>query len=204
MKTAIFTSVLSLGMLVAACGKDNKNDGQTIEEIPTALAGTYNTDCTKNGVLGLSSTDRELAFSRLGDFDKKEVYYSGSECADAPSLTYKVKGTAQDKGKNPADQTLELLNFSVNDAFLTPGTEAIVTTMNASSFCGKKDWVIGQEVSIGGLDCNGFTIKKGDVIPEIYDDRDGTLFFGKSFALLLKQTGERPTQVDESIPYHKK
>jgi len=193
-----------MGLLSGACGKDDDDkDGQTIDQIPTELAGTYKSDCVANGVLGLSSTSRELSFSAVGDFDKKETYFSGDACAEAPSLTYKVNGTAQAVGKLPSDPSLEMLNFAVNDAYLTPGTEAIVNTMNTTRFCGKNDWAIGTEVSIAALDCSGFTIKKGDTINDVYDDRDGTLYFGKTFALLLKQTGERPTEVDTEVPYHK-
>lgn len=203
MKLAIASSMIAISLLSFACKDDDNNDGQTIEEIPNQLAGTYKTDCTANGVLDLSSTNRTLEFSSVGDFDKQEVYYAGDSCADAPALTYKVKGTVQAKGALPENAELDMLNFSVNTALLTPGTQAIVTTLNATNFCGKKDWAVGLEVSIDSLDCDGFTIKKGDVISDVYDDKDGTLYFGKTFALLLNQTGDRPTEVDLDVPYHK-
>ena len=202
MKTAIVSSVLALGLLSVACGKDN-NNGQTIENIPSQLAGTYKTDCTKNSLLGLTSTDRQLSFSRVGDFDRTEVYYSGAACDSAPALTYKVSGTVQEQGKLPADKTLDMLNFAVSKASITPGTDALVTAMNTTRFCGKADWAINTEAQIDSVDCSGFTIKKGDVIQDVYDNRDGTLYFGKKFALLLKETGDRPTTVDADIPYHK-
>lgn len=203
MKTALVSSVLAFGLLSVACGKDNKNDGQTIENIPTQLAGTYKTDCTQNSVLGLTSTDRTLSFSSVGDFDRTEVYHTGSACDSAPALTYKVHGTVQEQGKLPSDQTLDMLNFAVSSASLVPGTDALVKTMNVTKFCGKADWALNTEVAIDSLDCSGFTIKKGDVIQDVYDNRDGTLFFGKKFALLLKETGARPSTVDTNVPYHK-
>ena len=79
----------------------------------------------------------------------------------------------------------------------------MVDTLNTTSFCGKKDWAISVETSIAELKCNAFTIAKGEVIQDVYDDRDGTLFFGKKFALLLNGTGERPTEVDAELPYKK-
>jgi hypothetical protein len=203
MKLALASSMLAIGLLSFACDKDDDNDGQTIEEIPNQLAGTYKTDCTANGVLELSSSNRSIDFSSVGDFDKQEIYYAGDSCTDAPALTYKVKGTVQDKGTLPENGELNMLNFSVNTAVLTPGTQALVNTMNTLKFCGKTDWAVGAESNIESLDCDGFTIKKGDVISDVYDDKDGTLYFGKTFALLLKQTGERPTEVDLDTPYHK-
>lgn len=202
MKTAFASSIVSLVLLASACGDDN-NDGQTIENIPTQLAGSYKTDCTANSVLGLSSTNRRISFSSVGDFDKTETYYAGSACADAPALTYKVSGTVQEQGKLPANTELDMLNFAVSSASIIPGTEALVTTLNTTKFCGKTDWALNSEVSIDSLDCSGFSIKKGDVIQDVYDDRDGTLYFGKAFALLLNETATRPTEIDEDIPYHK-
>lgn len=203
MKTAIVSSVLALGLFSVACGKDDNNDGQTVENIPTQLAGTYKTDCTQNSVLGLTSTDRQLDFSAVGDFDRTEIYYTGDACGSAPALTYKVSGTVQEQGKLPSDQTLDMLNFAVSNASIIPGTDALVATMNTTRFCGKTDWALNTEVSIDSLDCSGFTIKKGDVIQDVYDDREGTLYFGKKFALLLKETGDRPTEIDEDVAYHK-
>ncbi|RYZ87011.1 MAG: hypothetical protein EOP04_12690 [Proteobacteria bacterium] len=202
MKIALLSSVLALGLLSGACSDDD-DDKNPADQIPNQLAGLYKTDCSQNGVLGLTSTAREIDLTAIGGFDRKEMYYGGDACTDAVALTYRVTGTVQSQGALPENTQLDLINFSVSEAYITPGTDALVTTLNTTKFCGKSDWAIGQEVTIGGLDCNGFTIRKGDVIPEVYEDVDGTLYFGKKFALLLNQTGERPTEVDMDLPYHK-
>lgn len=206
MKVAFASSILALGLFGYACGdsSDDKNDGQTVENIPNQLAGDYKTACTANSdLLGLGSSTRELSFSSVGDFDKKEVYFSGESCSEAPGLTYRVVGTVSNQGKLPENPELDLINFTIAEAYLTPGTQTLVDTMNNTSFCGKKDWALNTEASIASLNCNDFTIKKGDVVQDVYDDRDGTLYFGKKFALLLKQTGDRPTEVDLDLPYNK-
>ena len=202
MKFAMASSVLAFGLLNFACS-DDSNDGQTIENIPNQLAGDYKTACTKNSALGLTSSIRELSFSSVGDFDKKEVYFAKGDCSEAPALTYKVVGTASNQGKLPENQELDLINFTVAEAYLTPSTQFLVDTLNTTSFCGKKDWAVNVEASIADLSCNDFTISRGEVIQDVYDDRDGTLFFGKKFALLLNQTDERPTEVDLELPYNK-
>lgn len=203
MKNFTLPAFVALSLLSFACGKDDdNNDGQTIEEIPTQFAGTFRTDCLPNSQLNLSHATRELKISNVGDFDKKEVYYSDA-CASAPSLVYKVVGTVQNKGKLPEDQTLDMLNFSVNEAYITAGSEDVVNVLNTTRFCGKNDWVLNQETSIAGLNCQNFAISKGEVIQDVVEDQDGTLYFGKKFALLLNETGERPTEVDMDVPYHK-
>lgn len=203
MKKFLATSILALGLIQTACSDDDKNDGQTIENIPNQLAGDYKTGCTENSALGLTSSTRELSFSSVGDFDKKEVYYTDDACAESAALTYKVVGTVSNQGKLPENQELDMINFTIAEALITPGTQALVDTLNTTSFCGKQDWALNVEASVAELNCNDFTIAKGEVIQDVYDDRDGTLFFGKKFALLLNETGDRPVEIDDSLPYNK-
>lgn len=204
MKIALLSSVLALSMVSYACKDDDSNDGQTIENIPNQLAGDYRVACSQNSVLGLTSTVRDLSFSSVGDFDKKETYYADDACGEAPALTYRVVGTVAALGDLPSNPTLDLINFTVAEAYITPGTQALVDTLNTTNFCGQKDWALNTEKSIADLECNDFTIAKGAVIEDVYEDRDGTLYFGKKFALLLNETGERPTEVDLDLPYAKR
>ncbi|RYZ89912.1 MAG: hypothetical protein EOP04_05510 [Proteobacteria bacterium] len=203
MKLAIASSILALGLVSFACKDDDDNDGQTIENIPNQLSGDYKTACTENSALGLTSSTRELSFSSVGDFDRKEVYFTNDNCTDVAGLTYRVVGTASVPGKLPENVELDVINFQIGEAYITPGNQALTDTLNATSFCGVKDWALNVEKSIADLQCNDFAIKKGEVIQDVYDDRDGTLFFGKKFALLLNEDDARPTEVDLSLPYNK-
>lgn len=197
-------SFVALSLLAFACGDDDdKNDGQTIEEIPDQFTGTFRTDCLPTTFFEQSHATRELHISMLGDFDKKEVYFADA-CESAPALVYKVVGTVAEKGKLPEDERLDMINFSVNDAYITAGNQSVVNFLNTTNFCGKSNWVLNQETSIAGLNCRDFAIEKGEVIEDVVEDIDGTLYFGKTFALLLNETGERPTEVDMDVPYHKK
>ncbi len=202
MKFVIASSLLALGLTSFAC-KDDNNDGQTVENIPNQLAGSYKAQCAQNSVLGLTSTARDISFSSVGDFDKKEVYFTDSSCGGSAALTYRVVGTVASVGKLPENNELDMINFTIGDAYITPGTQALVDTLNATSFCGKKDWALNAEAKISDAKCNDFTITKGEVIQDVYEERDGTLYFGKKFALLLNETGDRPTEVDMDLPYAK-
>jgi hypothetical protein len=203
MKLAVASSILALALTGFACKDDDKNDGQTIENIPNQLSGAYKTACTENSALGLTSSTRSLDFSSVGDFDRKEVYFSNDSCTGTAGLTYRVVGTVSVPGALPENTQLDIINFQIGEAYITPGTQALVDTLNATSFCGAKDWALNVEKSIADLQCNDFAIKKGEVIQDVYDDRDGTLYFGKKFALLLNEDDARPTEVDLDLPYNK-
>ncbi len=197
-------SLLALSLFVLpACGdNDDDNNDNVIEEIPTNYVGLYKTDCVANSVLDLSHTIRTIDIQADGGFSRTEEYFGSDSCQDS-GLKLRVDGTVQEKGDLPENPQLDMLNFSVSDVFITVNSEALQKTLNATKFCGVSDWAVGQERTVSGADCRGFTIKKGDVIQEVVDDREGTLYFGRNFALLLNQTNDRPTEIDENVPYHK-
>jgi len=196
-------SLIALSLLVLpACGKDDNNDNNAVEEIPTNYVGLYKTDCVANTVLDLSHTIRTVDMRANGGFTRTEQYYSDDNCQQG-ALALRVEGTVQEKGDLPEDPKLDMLNFSVSEVYIKVGTDGLRNTLNATKFCGITDWATNQERDVSGKDCNGFTIKKGDVVQEVVDDRDGTLYFGNNFALLLNRTDDRPTAIDDKIPYHK-
>jgi hypothetical protein len=54
-------SILALSLLILpACGDDDDNDNNVVEEIPTNYLGLYKTDCIANSVLDLSHTIRTV------------------------------------------------------------------------------------------------------------------------------------------------
>lgn len=197
-------SLIALSLLVLpACGDDDDdNNDNVVEEIPTNYVGLYKTDCIANTVLDLSHTVRTVDIQADGGFTRGEEYFSDDNCQQS-ALQLRVGGTVQEKGDLPEDPKLDMLNFSVSDVYIKVNSEALKDTLNSTNFCGFSDWTVGQERDVSGADCSGFTIKKGDVIQEVVDDREGTLYFGNNFALLLNKTDDRPTAIDEKIPYHK-
>jgi hypothetical protein len=114
-----------------------------------------------------------------------------------------VEGTVQEKGDLPENPELDMLNFSVSEVYIKLNSEVLQNALNTTNFCGISDWAVGQERDVSGADCRGFSIKKGDVIQEVVDDREGTLYFANNFALLLSKTDDRPNVIDDKIPYHK-
>lgn len=196
-------SLIALSLLILpACGDNDDNDNNAVEEIPTNYLGLYKTDCVASTVLGLSHTIRTVDLQADGGFSRGEAYFSDDKCQQS-ALELRVEGTAQEKGDLPENPELDMLNFSVSEVYIKVNNEVLQTTLNTTSFCGFTDWAVGQERDVSGADCRGFTIKKGDVIQEVVDDREGTLYFANSFALLLNKTDDRPLAIDDKIPYHK-
>jgi hypothetical protein len=195
-------SLIALSLLVLpACGKDD-DDNNAIVEIPSNYIGLYKTDCVANTALDMTHTIRTVDMRANGGFTRREEYFTDGACQKG-GLALRVEGTVQEKGDLPEDPKLDMLNFSVSDVYITVNNEALKNTLNTTRFCGISDWAVGKERDVSGADCRGFTIKRGDVIQEVVDDRDGTLYFGNNFALLLNNTNDRPTAIDEKVPYHK-
>ncbi|WP_141733456.1 hypothetical protein [Oligoflexus tunisiensis] len=198
-------SLIALSLLILpACGDnddDDKNDN-VVEEIPTNYIGLYKTDCIASTALDLSHSIRTVDIQADGGFSRTEEYFGDEACQDS-GLALRVDGTVQEKGDLPENPQLDMLNFSVNDVYITVNSDTLKDVLNTTRFCGITDWAVGQERNVAGADCRGFAIKKGDVIQEVVDDREGTLYFGKNFALLLNQTSDRPTEIDDEVPYHK-
>jgi len=215
MKHKLATLILALGLFPLAACNDDSDDGKVIVQNPegtkptvgpvpdtsVALVGTsFETNCLRKGVLDLTSSTRTFSFQTGGGFEKREVYFLGDDCGVAPYLRYRVVGTMTDRGQDPAHPGIYQADFTVQDAFLTVTNENQRITFNTGAFCGKTDWTLDQEVSIGGLNCEGFTIRSGDVIPEVYAKEDKTLYFGEAFVLLLNAS-VRPTGLDRDVPY---
>ncbi len=195
-------SLIALSLLVLpACGDNDDNDDNAIEEIPTNYIGLYKTDCIANTVLDLSHTIRTVDMQADGGFARSEEYFS--DACQTSALQLRVEGTVQEKGDLPENPQLDMLNFSVSEVYIKVNTDLLKNTLNTTKFCGISDWAVGQERDVSGADCRGFTIKKGDVVQEVVDDREGTLYFGNNFALLLNKTDDRPNAIDEKIPFHK-
>jgi hypothetical protein len=174
-----------------------------VPETNTSIAlmnKTFETNCLTRGALDLKSSTREIAFTDASSFVKKESYFLGDDCGVSPYLNYRVTGTYSEAVVDSAAARIHSIDYTVSDAFLTPTNETQVVSFNTTSFCGKTDWALDTEVSIVGLSCTGFTVKAGDVIPDVYAQEDNTIYFGESFSLLLNGSS-RPTGLDRDVPY---
>lgn len=199
-------AVLSVPLAAMACKKDEKTSetGKKLENTPAELRGTWQSPCVGTTTLNLVSTQREYVFNAIGDFDRVERYYSDSNCQNLVA-TYKVVGTVETKGSNPAKPDLDMINFTVNEASMTVKSDSILNDLNTMKLCGKSDWKVNEEVQVTNAECEGSQVQKGGVQFDSYDIRDGQLYLGQKFLFLAKDNAsERPTELDSKVPYMKK
>lgn len=204
--TKFLATILALPLALAACKDDNDDTtetGKKLETTPEELRGTWLSGCVKTTVLGLTSTQREYILNAIGDFDRKERYFSDANCQNLVA-TYKVIGTVEAKGQNPDKPEIDMLNFTINNAYLTLNADNITGVLNTTRLCGKADWAVGAETEVTNADCQGSTVKKGEVQFDSYDVRDGQLYLGQKFLFLAKENAnDRPTQLATDVPYAK-
>ena len=196
--------LLSTTLLVSSCGIINTAEkGKKSEENAPELAGDWKSACVANSALKLSHTQRDFNFNAIGDFDKTESFFKDDLC-DESFVTYQVMGTYDEKGENPENADIQMINFTVNEANLTADTGGAVTILNGLKFCGISDWKMGEERNITSQDCTGFKVNKGDVIFESYklEDNNSDLYLGQKFVFLAKDnSNERPKDVNKNAGF---
>jgi hypothetical protein len=203
------TTILAAGiMLIAglACKKDEKTSetGKKLESTPADLRGTWQSGCVGTTTLNMVASQREYVFNAIGDFDRLERYFSDANCQNLVA-TYKVVGTVEVKGPNPDEHGVDMINFTVNEAYMTVKSEAILEKLNAMKFCGRSDWRLNEDVHVTNAECEGSKVQKGGVQFESYDIRNGQLYMGQTLMFLGKDNAsDRPTELDLKAPYSKK
>lgn len=200
--------VLALGLAFTACNDDDDDTtetGKAITATPEELDGRWLTGCLPSDVLEVTHTQREYIFNRIGDFDKVERFYNDDSCTE-PVAEYKVIGTVKTEGKatEANDAEAEQINFSINEASFKVLSENALTLMNGLSLCGKSDWKLNEEVTVLDANCLGSTVRKGDVYFELYDVKEGQLYFGQNFVFLTKTSADaRPSSLNLEVPFAK-
>jgi hypothetical protein len=189
-----------------ACKKDEKTSetGRKLESTPAELRGTWQSSCMGTRTLNMVSSQREYVFNAIGDFDRLERTFSDPNCQNL-AATYKVVGTVEVKGSNPEKIGLTMINFTVNEAYMTVKAEATLQQLNAMKFCGRSDWRVNEDVHVTNAECEGSKVQKGGVQFDSYKIRDGQLFMGQKLMFLGKDdASERPTELDWTAPFVRK
>ncbi len=197
---------LALPLALLSCKKDERTSevGRKLESTPADLRGTWQTDCMGTNTLQTVSSRREYVFNAIGDFDRFERYYSDAHCQNLVA-TYKVVGTVEVKGPYPERPGLDMINFTVNEAYITVKSESILPALNAMRLCGRMDWQVNEDVHVSNAECEGSKVQKGGVQFDSYDIRKGQLFLGQKLMFLAQDNAsERPTELDIKTPYSKK
>jgi hypothetical protein len=119
--------------------------------------------------------------------------------------TYKVIGTLETKGPNPDNPNLNMINFTVNEAFITVTNASIIEDLNQMKLCGRTAWQVAEPVHVTHASCEGSKVQKGGVQFDSYALRNGQLYFGGGSLFLAKDNAsERPSELDESVPYSRR
>ncbi len=191
--------------LLSGCGSDKTADKAAKMRLSDSdIAGGWKSNCAAADILGLAFVQKEFNSSILGDFDKTERYSANNDCTDV-GLKYHVVGTYAAFDSDVETGEVTRINFTIDRAMLTVGSEAILKVLNGTNFCGKSDWVLNKEVGITGLDCPGFTVNQGDVIFDVYQVKNDRLYFGqKLFMLSDDDASSRPESVGTDVIYQKR
>ncbi|WP_141734137.1 hypothetical protein [Oligoflexus tunisiensis] len=192
-----------LALVQPACKRDEKTSetGQKLRSTPTELRGTWLSDCMSTTTLNAVSSQREFVINAIGDFDRLERYYSDPNCQHLVA-TYKVVGTVETKGPNPDKPDLEMINFTVNEAYITVTSDTILDDLNRMKLCGHTDWSVAEPVHVTNAACEGSKVQKGGVQFDSYDIRDGHLYLGESLMFLAKDNAsDRPSELDLKVPF---
>lgn len=199
-------ATLVFPLVLLGCKKDEKTSetGKKLENTPADLRGTWQSACLGTTTLNMVSSQRVYVFNAIGDFDRLERYFSDANCQNLVA-TYKVIGTVEVKGSNPDKPDVDMINFTVNEAYMTVKSESVLEQLNAMKFCGRSDWRLNEDVHVTNAECEGSKVQKGGVQFDSYDIRDGQLYLGQKLMFLGKDNAsDRPTELDTKAPYSKK
>jgi hypothetical protein len=107
---------------------------------------------------------------------------------------------------NPeADQTARPIDLTIGTVFITLHTDTLVNSYNDRSFCGG-GWVLDVERAITRDMCvsGGVSSSEPDIIYELFEIRDNTIFFGaKDADHNGRSSSKRPVVIDDSRGYAK-
>lgn len=199
-------AALSLG----ACGDggDSPDSEAITQTTPLELRGRWKSSCSPSILPLFKNAQREYAFNALGDFDRYERFYSDAACENLVA-EHKIIGLASvpEAAEDLGASAPRPIDFIVNDVSLKLSDVALVNRLNAEKLCGRTDWQAGEEVLLLDTsgDCFGPALRKGALISDIYDVREGQLYFGKSLLFLAPTAAEagRPKQLNTAVAFAK-
>ncbi len=193
-------------LLVTGCGavETAKSEKKKFDERDSKLMGEWSTKCYENKDVKPSYVREELKFRGNGDFDKITVLHTDAECKNE-ALRYMVSGTYNGAGKVEDKPNVHKINLNIAKVTLKPQTEEEAKALNEKKLCGKTDWAKNADVAVQDMDCEGADYRNGDVIFDLYEVADKTLYLGKAFLFFDKSDADlRPANVNTDKPYMKK
>jgi hypothetical protein len=189
-------------VLLSTCQKSGggEDGGGGHSEDATALSGTWSTGCqpdpAKAGYFFVDTrtfdgTTFSTSFESYGDEGCTAGLMSQTQTG-AFAIGLPMDGT---------DATE--LDITIGAISITLHTDELVQSYNAKKFCGG-GWEKETQRTITRADCGGGESTEPDMVYEIFEARDGALYFGKKDAAHTgKSESQRPETIDESRPFAK-
>lgn len=189
---------------LVSCGRVWKGSSdKKMQQQDSALAYKWKTDCVSSSALDLSHARRAIELSVLGNFEKDENFYSTDKC-EKSQITYKVLGTYAALAENPVNKEVKNINFTINKTLLVAHTDDAVKNLNKLKMCGIDTWKSGKEIDITNKSCAGITVKRGDVVADVYQIKNKALYFGQKFLFLAGgDVSSRPDKVAADVIYNR-
>ncbi len=186
-------------VLLSTCQKGSSGgSGHGGSEDATALSGEWSTGCQPD----LAKTGYYFHDTRT--FEGSTFSTTFESYTDATCVTG-LMTQAQTGGfvvGDPMDDTAATeLDITIGAISITLHTDDLVQSYNGKKFCGggwekEKTRTINREV------CGGSTSTEPDMVFEIFEARDGVLYFGKKDAAHTgKAESQRPEAIDETRPF---
>ena len=195
--------VIGAGLMTNCGTLKTKEKNQKAAQTVMALSGEWNSSCHKQQWFDFTQVTETYKFSALGDFEK-ELAISKNDCATTDILLL-TGGTYDALGDDKNAPEAKDINFTINQASLTPKSARAVKMLNSMKYCSISDWAEAKRQDILGRACALMDYAKGEVSFDIYRQEGNQLLFGQKMFLLTKDAaGNRPNKLDEQHVFIKK
>ena len=201
----VLMAILVAAGLSASCGstKSTKKEGKKLRQTAKSLNGEWDASCQKQDWFNFTQAAERFRFSPLGDFEKRtEIFRKDCKAAD---LVIETGGTYDSLGKAKDIPDAKEINFTISAASVTPKSEDAVKALKAMKYCSISEWALGKKEDVLGKDCAGVNYKNGEVVYDIYRQKNKQLYFGKKMLFLAGETAnDRPVKLEEKRVFVKK
>lgn len=194
--------VTSSLLLFSTCqkGGGTGRTGSGGSEDATALSGEWSTGCAAdpakagyffNDTRSFEGTTFTTSFESFSDPECKTGLMSQTQTGTFV-IGDAVAGTAATE-----------LDISLGSIAITLLTDDLVQSYNAKKFCGG-GWEKAATRAISRAECGGADSTDPDMVFELFETRDGVLYFGKKDAAHTgKAEAQRPETIDETRPFNR-
>ncbi len=205
-RNSVAIASVGLGLVVAASlvllstcqkGGGGERTGSGSEDA-TALSGDWSTGCNADPAKAGYFTQDKRGFDGT-TFTTSFASFMDAECQSG-LMTQTQTGSFVIGDAVDGTAATEL-DITIGSISITLHTDDLVQSYNAKKFCGG-GWEKEQTRTISRVECGAAQSDEPDMVFEIFESRDGTLYFGKKDAAHTgKAESQRPETIDETRPF---